>query len=102
MKIPKKVKIGGFIYKIIRKKEFAGSDAGFSGTAKHNQTEIELSRSHKGELYNAQKIEECFMHEIVHCVDVVYNGQKFDEDTVDRLSQGLYQVLKDNKLNFGG
>ncbi len=36
------------------------------------------------------------MHEIVHCVDVNYNRHSLSEEAVDRLSEGLYQVLKDN------
>ena len=99
MNIPKSVKVGGMDYKVVKSKSFNGdNDCQFSGLAKHKETEIHLATSLNNEPYSTQKIEECFFHEVLHCVDVVYNCQKLDEDTVSRLSQGLYQVLKDNKI----
>lgn len=42
------------------------------------------------------EIEVSIMHEMVHMVDRYYNGDSLSEKEVVRLSQGLYQVLKDN------
>lgn len=36
------------------------------------------------------------MHEILHAVDKNYNNGSLSEKALSRLSQGLYQVLKDN------
>ena len=34
------------------------------------------------------------LHEILHIIDHVYNANKLDEDTIERLSHGLLQVIK--------
>ncbi len=43
-----------------------------------------------------QEIEESIMHEITHQVNTYYNNGMLKEAQVKRLSQGFYQVLKDN------
>ena len=98
MKIPDKLKVGGITYKVIKKNTFKGKDNEFSGLANHKQTTIEIALTHEDEPYDTQKIEECFIHEILHCIDSVYNNQALEEAVINRLSQGLYQVLKDNNL----
>jgi len=102
MEIPKVLKVGGIKYKIERKRTLDRGENKYSAVAKHRQAIIRIAFfDNEGEPYDQQKIEECFMHELLHCVDDVYNNQKLKEDMVDRLSQGLYQVLKDNKLLKG-
>lgn len=99
MRIPKTLKVGGIKYKVERKQALLKRDSKFAAMAKHRQALIEIALiDQEGEPYNIQKVEECFIHELLHCIDSVYNNQKLDEDTIDRFSQGLYQVLKDNKL----
>jgi hypothetical protein len=39
-------------------------------------------------------IEQVWCHEVVHAIDAIYNGRKLDEDTTERLSQGVYQVVR--------
>ena len=69
------------------------------GQAVHNQNIIRLGKlDPQGQEYHIQKIEECFIHEMLHAIDCIYNSNKMEEDVINRLSQGLYQVLKDNKL----
>jgi len=48
-----------------------------------------------------------FLHEIIHSVDKIFCNRKLErlgldveEEIVSGLSQGLYQVLHDNKLHF--
>ena len=98
MNIPNKLKVGGVTYKVIKKKTFRGKDNDYSGLAKHKQATIDIALTHEDEPYDIQKIEECFIHELLHCVDAVYNGQNLTEEVIGRLSNGLYQVLKDNKI----
>lgn len=98
MNIPKTLKVGGITYKIEKKRILSKEDAKFSAVAKHRQALIKIALNYEGEAYDIQKIEECFIHEVLHCIDSVYNNQKLDEDTIDRISQGLYQVLKDNRM----
>ena len=99
MKLSKTLKVGGITYKVEKRKRLSRENSKFSAIAKHRQAIIEIAlNDEEGEAYSVQKLEETFMHELLHCVDNIYNNQNLDEATVDRLSQGLYQVLKDNKL----
>lgn len=100
MKIPNKIKVGGFEYKVVRNYRF--KETALAGQAHHRTLEIRLSDVETNGLkYPKSKVEETFLHELLHCVDNVYNCGKLDEDMVDRLSNGLYQVLEDNKLLRG-
>ena len=99
MKIPKKLKIGGHDYKIL---VVDGEDQkkGNSNWGKtfHHQKEVYIDKS----AAQSQR-EQTFFHEIIHCIDKVYNGDELvnadrGEATISRLAEGVYQVLKDNKL----
>jgi len=95
MKIPDKIKVAGQVYKVVWDDEFL-SNEGFIGFACHNRLTIFLCKIYRGEKLAKSIIEENLLHEILHTVDVNYNNHSLDEKTVDRLSEGLYQVLKDN------
>ena len=95
MKIPDKLKVAGQVYKVIWDDELL-SNEGLIGLACHNRLTIFLCKKFHGEKLAKTIIEENLLHEIIHTVDVTYNNHSLDEKTVDRLSEGLYQVLKDN------
>ena len=95
MKIPDKIKVAGHYYKIKWDDEYL-SNEGIIGFAWHNRLIIFLCKIFRGEKLTKSIIEENLLHEIIHAVDVNYNNHSLDEKTVDRLSEGLYQVLKDN------
>ena len=96
MKIPNKIKIAGHQYKIII------DDKGLSkkhivGEYSNDYKEIRLCKHYKSKRARAKsEVEETLMHEIIHAIDVHYNNGSLSEKTTDRLSNGLYQVLKDN------
>lgn len=98
MKIPKKLKIGGFIYKISRDTNVADHSSSF-GTTINGRQVINITRD-----VPFQKQEQTLLHEILHAVWFVYGlkeaGYKSEqqEHIVDALSHGIYQVLKDNKM----
>ena len=92
MKIPKVLKVGGHKYKVMKGYKFAKKES-LVGQARHMDLEIRLQKG-----INKRKLEEIFLHEVIHCVDNVYNRQKLKEQTIDRISEGLYQVLTDNKI----
>ena len=98
MKIPKKLKIAGFWYKITRSKQVSDHSSTFASTF-NSQQEINV-----GNDFPIQKQEQTFLHEILHAIWFCYGlkeaGFKNDQEEhiVDALSNGLYQVLKDNKL----
>jgi len=98
MKIPSKLKVGGFTYKVIKNYKFR-EDTNLLGQADHDVLEIRISYwDGSGIRRSQQKIEEIYLHEVVHCINWVYNSNELDEKTINRITNGLYQVLKDNKL----
>jgi len=100
MKIPSKLKVGGFTYKVIKNYKFKEiSDS--IGQTDHDVLEIRISYFDSGGIRrNQEKIEEIVIHEILHCINQAYNSNKLDEETITRLGNGLYQVLKDNEGVF--
>lgn len=96
MKLPKKLKVGGHIYKIIFPFKFTER---VDLVGQHDSQTLEIRVNDKdsgGRDIADSRIKEVFWHEILHAIDVAYNGDKIEEDTVRRLSEGLYQVLNDN------
>jgi len=98
MRIPKKLKVGGLTYKVTQNYKFKETSE-YSGLAIHGLLEIQLAGTHHGgQKCPKDRVEECFIHELIHVIDCVYNNSGLQEKQVSRLSQGLYQVLKDNKF----
>lgn len=98
MKIPSKIKVAGHTYKVIQHYKFKERNDVY-GQCRHEQQEIRLAGVDvSGTKLSSTRIEDIFIHEVLHAIDYYYNAHKLDEDTVERLSSGLYQVLKDNKI----
>ncbi|MDO9575364.1 MAG: hypothetical protein Q7J55_02415 [bacterium] len=92
----KKIRIGGHWYKVIFPYIFK-EDKQLWGQTDHATQEMRISdQDGAGNKLTQSKVEEIFTHEILHGVDYIYNGDKLDEDTIKRMSEGLYQVLVDN------
>ena len=87
--------MAGHYYKVIWDDKFLTNE-GFIGLACHNKLAIYLCRIFRGEKLAKSIIEENVLHEIIHAVDVNYNNHSLNEDTVSKLAEGLYQVLRDN------
>jgi len=96
MKIPKKIKIAGHWYKV--KWDDKGlTQKNLIGDVNNDFKEIRLCRHFKSKRARVKsEIEETFLHEILHAIDKNYNNNSLSEKATNRLSQGLYQVLKDN------
>ncbi len=92
MRIPRTLKVGGHKYKVMLNHKFTKKE-NLVGQARHMDLEIRLQKN-----VNKKKLEEIFLHEVIHCVDNVWNSQKMNERMVDNISEGLYQVLTDNKI----
>ena len=96
MKIPDKLKVAGHTYKV------KWDDKGLVkqhlvGNANNDFKEILLCRHYKSKRARAKsELEETFLHEVLHVIDRHYNNDSLTEKVIGRLSQGLYQVLKDN------
>jgi len=93
MKIPKKLKVCGLDYEIKFEKNMHAID-GLAGEHNANKQTIRLQKDD----YCQQRIEQVFIHEILHAIDVQFNNDALEEQEVRRLGNGLYQVLKDNNL----
>lgn len=93
MKIPKTVKVGGHIYKVeITKTSEESKGHNNWGRTNHAKLKIYIDRE-----LATSKQEETYLHELVHAIDF-HMGTKLKEEQVERFSNGLYQVLKDNNL----
>jgi hypothetical protein len=111
MKIPKLIKVGGMLIKIFYPtepkifKDEKGEDTQVDGKVIISTGEMHLANKNETDswkkennVYTEDYIGQVFMHEVLHAVDYVYNSDHLFEDEIERLSQGLYQVFKDNKI----
>jgi len=93
MKIPEKIKIGGHEIKIERVNtkdiDSAGEFNGFYDV-------IRLRIDHDSV---ESCVAECFLHEIIEAIKMK-NNLAIDHTHLTVLSEGLFQVMRDNKLNF--
>lgn len=87
MKIPKKLKIGGHVFKI-KEVDEVGKDPNTAGECDIDKLEIRLR---KGQEQSAKEV--TLFHEIIHTLNWEY-----EEKEVEFLANSLYAVLKDNKL----
>jgi len=96
LKLPDKVKVGGYWYKVLFPYVFTERTDSHAQTC-HGSLEIRIKdRDLGGGKLADARIQEIFFHEILHGLNEVYNASGLDEDTIERLGQGLYQFLSDN------
>lgn len=93
MKIPKKLKVGGSIYKIKLVNQIE-IDPLCQGLTRYGDHVIEISENQ-----GKQSRELTFLHELVHALLFHFNYEQ-NEDLVERLAQALYMVIKDNPEVF--
>lgn len=99
MKIPKTLKIGGFMWKIHQNQHVSNEGNSFGSThTRHQNIFIEPSETQ-------QKKEHTLLHEVMHALwwqtglsSRYKEDKKIEEEVIDAISSGLYQVLKDNKM----
>ena len=106
MKIPKKIKILGYYWEVISDEK--GKSVIYDGNC-FGSTHLGMQKIFIEHLERTtqQLREQSFLHEILHAIwwqtglgkrkDV---DNKLEEEIIHPLAQGLYQVLKDNKLKF--
>lgn len=94
MEIPKQIQVGGKTYSIITGYKFQERSDRI-GHCDNVQQKIVISDvDGNGNMAHIERVEETFIHEIIHAIDCIYNAGKLDDDTVCRLSEGFTQVLK--------
>lgn len=83
MKIPSRIQVGGHFYDIVPVE--AMSD---NAPVTHRLQKILINM----EGASSRRVEG-LVHELLHVVNSVYNSGRLDEDSVDSISEGFYQVL---------
>jgi len=98
MKIPKKLKVAGLEYDVKTDYKFHQANT-LCGQCDHQGQEIRITgKCSDNNQRKRDSVEETFIHEMLHAIDRNYNNSALSEQQVTRLSTGLYQVLKDNKM----
>jgi len=95
VKIPNKIKVAGHEYKIIWDNEYL-SNQDYEGLTKHRSLKMYLCDKFRGQMLDKSIIEENFIHEMLHAIDVNYNNRQLTEEQISCMAAGVYQVLKDN------
>lgn len=96
MKIPETVRVCGLDYKVIKSESLAIKD-GLTGSHNPETLVIEVHNHFAG----PARMEQVFFHELVHAIDEHYMNKKLEEDQVNALGNGIYQVLADNNFFQG-
>jgi len=99
MKIPRSLKICGHVVKVRIVKTIKGAMAGNLGYADLNHNEIVLCKEYEGKPLEESMRAEVFLHETIHMIGQIY-GIPLNEKTVRQTSGALFQVIRDNRLDF--
>ena len=97
VKIPKRLKIGGFDYKIRTNKSTSRGLGADGKWGRHRPTtreiliDIETSTS---------QVSVSFIHECLHAIDSIYGNACLSERENESLSNGLHQVLEQLGVRF--
>lgn len=94
--IPSEVKVAGVNYQVKEVETvIIDGSTDYAGSCDYFNSEIELVSS-----LSKTKKEQVLIHEVLHACFHEAGFQEQDEDTINRVSIVLYQVLKENNLNF--
>jgi hypothetical protein len=96
MKIPRTLKIGAKKMKVVVTKSDNILDALQIGSWDGNRYIIELDNFSDAPI---ERLEECFLHEIIEAINGLYE-MKLAHWKINAMGEILYQVIKDNKLDF--
>ena len=93
MRLPETVKVGAFVYTIVRETQVrSDDDRRLCGQINYMRQEI-----HIGDGMAAEQEYDTFLHEVLHAID--HNGQMgLSEKQIHRLASALLGVLLDNDL----
>jgi len=95
MKIPNEIKLGGHEIKV---EQVAAKDIDSPGEFNSYYDLIRLRFEHDSP---ESSLSECFLHEIMEAIKAK-NNLVIDHTHLTVLSEVLFQVLRDNRLDFGG
>lgn len=86
----KKIKIGGHLFKIEKRKIHHDNLA----ECDYNKTTITISNEIEDHSLQCSSL----LHEIIHACNSTFGSEHMDHCLLDSLSEQLYQVLSDNDL----
>jgi len=99
MKKPKTVKIGGHIFKVLWPHKFR-ERGDIYGLCSHSRAEIRVGNVNAAGNKTAESAQiVSFIHEVLHAIDITSGHKIFNsnEAAIEGISEGIYQVLVDNK-----
>ena len=97
VKIPKRLKIGGFDYRVRVDKRTSSELEADVKWGSHRPTTREIL---VGTVSPSQQISATFIHECLHAVDSVYMNASLSESQNNSLSSGLHQILEQLGVRF--
>uniref|UniRef100_A0A6M3K3W8 Uncharacterized protein n=1 Tax=viral metagenome TaxID=1070528 RepID=A0A6M3K3W8_9ZZZZ len=95
IKLPKKIKVGGAVYKVNLGKETENGYVGYHDY--HNQI-IKVATTHTGDTRHNLMILETLLHEVIHAISAIWLEDKLSEKVVTKLSTALFFLLTQNNL----
>lgn len=93
MKIPKKVKIGGFTYNV-EQTEHIALGINWNGEIIYNELKINIRPG------NEARMKQTLLHELIHAIYEYLGYPEHDERRVDELAGALYALIVDNPEMF--
>ena len=96
MRIPRTLKIGGKKIKVKVTKSDCISDTLAVGTWDGNRYIMEIDRFSEAP---EERADECFLHEIIEAINSMHE-MKLAHWKINTMSEVLFQIIKDNKLDF--
>lgn len=100
IKIPKKVKVGGFDYRIKMGIEVDKELNSSSSWGKCSNLLRVIAVASCGVDVTAIQLSRSFIHELLHAISFIYNDDEMNEREVKALTAGLHQVLEQLGIRF--
>jgi len=96
---PKVMKVGGFEVAVKFPYEFT-ERSDLDGQAVYGPHEIRISCAGSIGDHDDQEVVAIFIHELLHHICHVYNGEEqIEEKVLAGIAQGIFQVLRDNDFS---
>ena len=106
MRIPRRIIVGGHEIEVKRSKRIQSTDEDAPetriGEARDSEKDILLATHSCFGKLSESYMAQTFLHEIMHHVASIYLQRAVSEKVIGGLSEGLFQVLRTNKLDFSG
>lgn len=94
MKIPKRIKVGGQVYKVEKTDKLNLGSANYSGEIDYVNLIIRICPTVEA------KMELDFLHEMFHAIHSFLGYSEHDEKKIDELANALYMIIRDNPKIF--